>query len=122
MDNKYLEKLEFNNIKKMLANLTNTFEGKKLANTLIPSSNSLEVQSMLSETSDSVNLINERGNFPISSIEDWKVTCLCLQKAYYHWIIFEELLENYLNIMKAILLLWTITFLHFTLIKMWKIK
>lgn len=70
MDNKYLEKLEFNNIKEMLANLTNTFEGKKLAHTLIPSSNSLEVQSMLSETSDSVNLINERGNFPISSIED----------------------------------------------------
>ena len=70
MNEKYLNKLEFNYIKENLANLSNTFEGKILANALTPSSNSLEVQKMLNETSDALKLINEKGLFPISSIPD----------------------------------------------------
>ena len=70
MNKKDLEKLEFNYIEEKLANLTSTFEGKLLALNLEPSSNSLKVQSMLSETTDCKKLADEKGLFPISIIED----------------------------------------------------
>lgn len=70
MNRKDLEKLEFNYIKEKLANLTTTFEGRLLALNLEPTSNSLVVSSMLDETSDSKKLSEEKGAFPISTIEN----------------------------------------------------
>ena len=67
------EKLEFNFIRDSLNNLTYTFEGKKLASDLKPSSNSLEVQSLLNETQDALNAININGNFPISEVSDFSL-------------------------------------------------
>ena len=67
------EKLEFNFIRDSLNNLTYTFEGKKLASNLKPSSNSLEVQSLLNETQDALNAININGNFPISEVSDFSL-------------------------------------------------
>ena len=67
------KKLEFNFIRDSLNNLTYTFEGKKLASDLKPSSNSLEVQSLLNETQDALNAININGNFPISEVSDFSL-------------------------------------------------
>ena len=67
------EKLEFNFIRNSLNNLAYTFEGKKLASSLKPSSNSLEVRSLLNETQDALNAINTNGNFPISEISDFSL-------------------------------------------------
>ena len=67
------KKLEFNFIRDSLNNLTYTFEGKKLASNLKPSSNSLEVQSLLNETQDALNAININGNFPISEVSDFSL-------------------------------------------------
>ena len=62
------EKLEFNFIRNSLNNLAYTFEGKKLALNLKPSSNSLEVRSLLNETQDALNATNINGNSRISAL------------------------------------------------------
>lgn len=67
------EKLEFNFIRNSLNNLAYTFEGKKLALNLKPSSNSLEVRSLLNETQDALNATNINGNFPISALLDFSL-------------------------------------------------
>ena len=65
-----LDKLDFKYITEKLATFTSSFEGKKLALNLEPSTNSLQVQSMLNETTEAVNLSHEKGSFPISEISD----------------------------------------------------
>lgn len=65
-----LDKLDFKYITEKLATFTSSFEGKKLALNLEPSTNSLHVQSMLNETTEAVNLSHEKGSFPISAISD----------------------------------------------------
>lgn len=65
-----LDKLDFKYITEKLATFTTSFEGKKLALNLEPSTNSLQVQSMLNETTEAVNLSHEKGSFPISEISD----------------------------------------------------
>ena len=58
-----LDKLDFKYITEKLATFTTSFEGKKLALNLEPSTNSLQVQSMLNETTEAVNLSHEKGSF-----------------------------------------------------------
>lgn len=65
-----IEKLEFNSIRERLSKFTHTFEGKKLAYILEPSSKSMEVQSMLNETNECLKATNIKGELPISEIND----------------------------------------------------
>ncbi len=65
-----IEKLEFNSIRESLSKFTHTFEGKKLACVLAPSSKSMQVQSMLNETNECLKAINKKGELPISEISD----------------------------------------------------
>ena len=65
-----IEKLEFNSIRERLSKFSHTFEGKKLAYILEPSSKSMEVQSMLNETNECLKAINIKGELPISEIND----------------------------------------------------
>ena len=65
-----IEKLEFNSIRERLSKFTHTFEGKKLACMLEPSSKSMQVQSMLNETNECLKSINKKGELPISEISD----------------------------------------------------
>lgn len=65
-----IEKLEFNSIREHLSRFTHTFEGKKLACILEPSSKSMQVQSMLNETNECLKAINKKGELPISEIND----------------------------------------------------
>ena len=65
-----IEKLEFNSIREHLSRFTHTFEGKKLACILEPSSKSMQVQSMLNETNECLKAINIKGDLPISEIND----------------------------------------------------
>ncbi len=65
-----IEKLEFNSIREHLSRFTHTFEGKKLACVLEPSSKSMQVQSMLNETNECLKAINIKGDLPISEIND----------------------------------------------------
>ena len=65
-----IEKLEFNSIRDHLSKFTHTFEGKKLACILEPSSKSMQVQSMLNETNECLKAINIKGELPISEIND----------------------------------------------------
>ena len=65
-----IEKLEFNSIRERLSKFTHTFEGKKLACMLEPSSKSMQVQSMLNETNECLKAINIKGELPISEIND----------------------------------------------------
>ena len=68
-----LDKLEFNAIREKVANFAYTHEGKNLVMNLEPSSNSLEVSHSLAETSDAINAIHIKGNFPISNIDDFSL-------------------------------------------------
>ena len=65
-----IEKLEFNSIRENLSKFTHTFEGKKLASVLEPSSKSMAVQSMLNETNECLKAINVKGDLPVSEIND----------------------------------------------------
>ena len=76
-----LDKLEFNYIKEFLLKFTYTFEGAKLASDLTPTSNSLEVKSLLMETSEAIKAMNINGNFPISEISDFSLWLKMLKSA-----------------------------------------
>lgn len=65
-----LDKLEFNNIRENLANYTKTYEGKKLALNLMPSSKSMAIKSNLNETDECLKVMNIKGELPISEIND----------------------------------------------------
>ena len=65
-----IEKLEFNSIRDHLSKFTHTFEGKKLAYSLEPSSKSMMVQAMLNETNECLKAINVKGDLPVSEIND----------------------------------------------------
>ena len=65
-----IEKLEFNSIRESLAKNTHTFEGRKLALNLKPSSKSMEVQALLNETNECLKAINKKGELPVSEIGD----------------------------------------------------
>ena len=70
MNQKYLEKLEFNKIKEILSSFAITYLGKNLCNNLFPMNNKKEIEKALTQTYDASNLILRKGNIPISEIED----------------------------------------------------
>lgn len=70
MDQKYLEKLEFNKIKEILSNYAITYIGKEYALDLFPMNNKKEIEKALLQTYDASNLIYRKGNPPISEIEN----------------------------------------------------
>jgi len=67
---KYLDKLEYNVIRDSLENECETFEGKKIASKLTPSSDEETVKKLLEETTSGCNLYHLRGSAPISQIDD----------------------------------------------------
>lgn len=69
---KYFEKLELNKIIDIAEKYCVTEVGKAKIKGLEPSFNSLVVSHLLSETSQTINLINESGFMPISQIDDFE--------------------------------------------------
>ena len=69
---KYFEKLELNKIIDIAEKYCVTEVGKSKIKSLEPSFNSLVVSHLLSETSQTINLINESGFMPISQIDDFE--------------------------------------------------
>ena len=81
MKEKYLEKLEFNQIKKNLSDFAITYIGKDLVMELFPSNNSTEVQNLLNETTESFKLLYRKSTPPIVEIpkkQDKNYNCFCL--------------------------------------------
>lgn len=70
MKQEYLDKLEYNEIRKILAKYCHTFIGKSFAEQLMPSSNKDTVQTTLTETKQAVDLTTRFGNSPISKVAD----------------------------------------------------
>ncbi|MBP3596454.1 MAG: endonuclease MutS2 [Clostridia bacterium] len=70
MENKYLEKLEFNKIKEILSSYTITFLGKKMALELLPFNNRKEIEKALTQTFDASTLIYRKGNLPLTEINN----------------------------------------------------
>lgn len=68
MKEKYLEKLEFNQIKDFLCDFAITYIGKEFVMNLFPSSNSEEVQSWINETTESFRLLYRKSTPPIIEI------------------------------------------------------
>ncbi len=73
MKEKYLNKLEYNKILKILEGFAITYLGKELVNSLVPFSSKQEVINSLTETTESNTLIFRKGNPPIAEIVD---TCV----------------------------------------------
>ena len=69
---KYFEKLELNKIIDIAEKYCVTEVGKSKIKSIEPSFNSLVVSHLLSETSQTINLINESGFMPISQIDDFE--------------------------------------------------
>ena len=76
-----LDKLVFNFIKEFLLKFMYIFEGATLVSDLTPTSNSLEVKSLLMETSEAIKAMNINGNFPISEISDFSLWLKMLKSA-----------------------------------------
>ena len=70
MQDKYLNKLEYNKILTILETFAKTFYGKKLCLELKPFTNKDNVYKKLSETKEALELINLKGNLPIYELED----------------------------------------------------
>ena len=70
MQDKYLNKLEYNKILDILKTYTKTIYGKKLCLELHPFTKTETVFKKLSETNEALNLINLKGNLPIYELED----------------------------------------------------
>ena len=74
MDNniisKYLNKLEFEQIRSIVSSYCITFAGKKLSYNLFPAFSHEEVSKLLKETTEASTLIYRKGTPPISEIED----------------------------------------------------
>lgn len=67
---KYLDKLEFNEITRMLSTYCYTYVGKHLASSLEPFTDSDKINKYLDETSEACHLISSAGAFPIGDIAD----------------------------------------------------
>ncbi len=67
MNNKYLEKLEYNKILEMLCSFAKTYIGINKCKNLKPSAN---VEYLLNQTYQAYNLICRNGNLPISEIDN----------------------------------------------------
>ncbi len=67
MNKKYLEKLEYNKVLKILCSFSKTYIGIEKCKNLIPSNN---VGYLLDQTYEAYNLICRNGNLPLSSIDN----------------------------------------------------
>ena len=70
MENKYLEKLEFNKIKENLSTFSSTFLGKEKALNLMPLNNKKDIKKALKQTTEATILIQRKGNLNIPSISN----------------------------------------------------
>ncbi len=73
---KYLNRLEFNEIRGKLSTYCQTFVGKNIADNLEPYTDVDKINKYLSETSEANYLISNAGSFPISEMSDLS---LCLK-------------------------------------------
>lgn len=92
-----LEKLEFNKVLDILNNYTQTYIGKELVNSLVPSTNKDIVKRLLAETSEATILTLRKGNAPISQIENVNYT---LKKLESNGILSTKELLDIANILK----------------------
>lgn len=67
MNNKYLEKLEYNKVLEILCSFAKTYIGINKCKNLMPSTN---VEYLLNQTYEAYNLICKNGNLPISKIDN----------------------------------------------------
>lgn len=67
MNNKYLEKLEYNKVLEILCLFAKTYIGKEKCQNLVPSN---DVLHLLNQTYEAYNLICRNGNLPISAIDN----------------------------------------------------
>ena len=70
MENKYLEKIEFNKIIEILSSFTITSVGKQYCSTLLPSTNKEKVQHLINETTEATILQYRKGAPPIAEFAD----------------------------------------------------
>lgn len=70
MNFKTLQKLEFNEIRKILSNFAITYIGKNKANELLPLETKKEISKALAQTSEAVSLLYKLGSIPVSEIEN----------------------------------------------------
>ena len=68
MDDKYLEKLEFNKIKEILESFCTTYIGKNLSEDLLPFLDKKDIVKALKQTTESSILLYRKGNLPLYEI------------------------------------------------------
>ena len=73
MEYKYLQKLEYTKIIENLSCFCNTYLGKSLANSLVPSSDKKSVQNLLLETDEAINIMIKNSTPPIFEMQDMTV-------------------------------------------------
>ncbi len=70
MNTKTLEKLEFNQIRKIISDFAMTYMGKRFAEELMPMTNKKDITKALKQTSEALTLLYRLGNAPIFEIAD----------------------------------------------------
>lgn len=70
MYQKYLEKIEYSKILKIIEEYCHTYIGIELMQNTLPSTDKLEVEKQLLETEQATNLIIRKGNIPIGEISN----------------------------------------------------
>lgn len=91
MNQKSLEKLEFDKICKIVSDFAITYLGKNLANTLTPMSAKKDVAKAQAQTTEAVTLLYRLGNTPISEIAD--ITICLNQLENSHSLTMKQLLD-----------------------------
>lgn len=79
--NHYLQKLEFNNILEKLSIFCSTYIGKIKAISLLPSSNSEEVQFLLNQTYEAINLVSRNSRPSFYEISDITIELKTLESS-----------------------------------------
>lgn len=91
MNQKSLEKLEFDKIRKIVSDFAITYLGKNLANTLTPISAKKDVAKAQAQTTEAVTLLYRLGSTPISEIAD--ITICLKQLENSHSLTMKQLLD-----------------------------
>ena len=74
MENKTIEKLEFNKIRKILSDFAVTTLGKNLSTNLMPINTLTAINKAQKQTSEASTLLYRKGSVPISEVEDITVS------------------------------------------------
>jgi len=83
MDIKYLEKLEFNKICKILEGFAITYIGKSLCTGLFPYSNKKDIEKALKQTTEASILLYRSGNPPMCEIKDITLHMKMLDESHF---------------------------------------